>query len=99
MEDLSVEELASNLSTYKEQLREVSSPPPRSRQAPLPAFPFRLRILLARPVLASVLASDSGFARGCNRIPRLWIFGSGSRVLIIFGLILKTPFVVESVYI
>jgi hypothetical protein len=27
MEDLSVEELASNLSTYKEQLREVSSPP------------------------------------------------------------------------
>jgi len=27
MEDLSVEDLASNLSTYKEQLREVSSPP------------------------------------------------------------------------
>jgi len=26
MEDLSVEELASNLSTYKDQLREVSSP-------------------------------------------------------------------------
>jgi hypothetical protein len=28
MEDLSVEELASNLSTYKEQLREVSRPNP-----------------------------------------------------------------------
>jgi hypothetical protein len=44
MEDLSVEELASNLSTYKEQLREVSSPPLSTLSSIwLRPFPFWLR--------------------------------------------------------
>lgn len=73
-----MEELASNLSTYKEQLREVSSPPIPHPHPLLDLAAVFAAILLVRSVLASILLCGSGFARGCNRIPGLWMFRSDS---------------------